>query len=85
MQKDLEELYDNLFGLEMITIVDILKWEGQWLRLIQVLVMSMSLEEHSLFLMIILICLHDNLSGPEADELLYFSMACLSSSLENEY
>jgi len=47
--------------------------------------MSISLEEHFLFLMIILMCLYNNLSGPEADELLYFSMACLSSFLENGY
>jgi len=45
----------------------------------------MSLKEHSLFLMIILMSLHDNLSSLGADKLLYFSIACLSSSLENGY
>ena len=83
--KDLVELYDDLFGLGMITIVDILKWEGQWPRSIQVLAISMSLEEHSLFLMIILMYLYDNLSSLGADELLHFSMVCLSFSLENGY
>ena len=49
----------------------------------QVLAMSSNSTMHSLFLMIILICLHDNLSGPGADELLHFPMACKISFLEN--
>jgi len=49
-----------------------------------VLAMSISLEEHSLFLMIILMYLQDNLSGSGADKLLCFSMVYLSSSLEKE-
>ena len=74
-----------MFGLGMTTIVDILKWEGQWPRLIKVLVISISLEWHSLFLIIILMYLHNNLSGLGADKLLYFSMVCLSFSLKNGY
>jgi len=38
---DLGELYDVLLGLGMTTIVDLLKWEGQNLRLIHVLAMLM--------------------------------------------
>ena len=39
----------------------------------------------SLFLMIKLIWLHINLSGPGADELLYFSITSISSFLENRF
>jgi len=46
--------------------------------------MLMNLLIHSLFLMVLLIWLQVNLSGPRADELLHFSMVLMSSSLENE-
>jgi len=32
--KDLEELYTTLLGLGMRTVIDILKWDGQWPKLI---------------------------------------------------
>jgi len=48
-QKDLEESYDDLFGLKIMTVVDVLKWEGHSPRLMQALVMSINLDEHSEF------------------------------------
>ena len=54
-QKDLEELYIALLGLEMMTVVDVLKWDGQYLKLIQILAILMNLLMHSLLLMILLI------------------------------
>ena len=44
-QKDLEKLYNNLFSLEIMTIVDVLKWEGHSPRLIQALTMLMNLDD----------------------------------------
>ena len=43
----------------------------------------MNLAMYSLLLMILLIWLQVNLSGPGADKLLYFSIVLISSSLEN--
>ena len=83
-QKNLEESYDDLFGLEIMTVVDVLKWEDHSPRLMQALVMSINLDEHSEFLTIILICFHKSLSGLGAKELLYFSIVHLSSSLKKE-
>ena len=83
-QKALGESYADLFDLGIITVVDVLKWEGHTPRLIQALAMSMILDEQLWFLMIILIYLHKSLSGPEAEELLYLLIVCLSSSLEKE-
>ena len=53
---DLGKLYNFLFSLEMTIIVDLLKCEGQYPNLIQVLVMWMIIIilRHSLFLRIIL-------------------------------
>jgi len=45
--KDLEELYDDLFSLEIMTVVNILKWEDYSPRLIQTLAMSMNLDKYS--------------------------------------
>ena len=81
--KNLGESYITLLGLEMTTVIDILKWNSQCPKLMQVLAISMNLEIHSSLLTILLIWLQDNLSGPEADELLYFSIALISSSLKN--
>ena len=75
---NLVELYNILFGLEMITVVNILKWDSQCPRLMQVLVMLISFLMHSLFLTIVLRCLQDNLSGPEVKELLYLLMVSIS-------
>jgi len=79
-QKDLGELYDTLLGLEMTTVIDVLKWDGQCPRLIQALAISINLIIHSLFLMIFLMWLQDNLSGPEADNV---SMVSISFFFEN--
>jgi len=72
-----------LLGLEITTVIDVLKWDSQCSKSIQTLAISMNLLIQSLFLMIDLIWLHVNLSGPGADKLLYFLIALISSSLEN--
>ena len=61
---NLDELYEALLCLGIMTMVDILKWDGQWPKSIYVLVISISFIIHSLFLTIFLICLQDNLFGP---------------------
>ena len=81
-QNDLGKSYEALLGLEIMTVDDILKWDGQWSKSIHVLAISISLIMHSSFLTIFLRCLQDNLSGLEVRELLYFSMALMSSSFE---
>ena len=81
--KDLGKSYTALLGLGMTTVIDILKWDGQWPKSIQVLAISMNLVMYSLLLMILLIWLQVSLSRPGADELLHLSIALISSSLEN--
>jgi len=70
--KDLGESYNALLGLGMTMVVDVLKWDGQCPRSIQVLAISIDLIIYLSFLMIFLMWLQDNLSGPGADELLHF-------------
>ena len=81
--KNLRESYKALLDLEIITVIDVLKWDSQCPKSIQVLAISMSLIIHSSLLMILLIWLYVNLSRPRADKLLHFSIALISSSLEN--
>ena len=83
-QNNLGELYDVLLGLGMITIDNILKWVGQCPKFIQVLAISISLLVHSLFLVISLRCLQDNLSSPGVDKLLQPLMVLKSFFFEKE-
>ena len=50
-----------------------------------VLAILMSFQRHVTFLMIILICLQDNLSSPGVDKLLHFEIALINSSSENSF
>ena len=84
-QYDLRESNVILLGLGIITIVKVLKWDGQCPSSMQVLVMSMNLQMQSSFLIIDLIWLHINLSGPGTDELLYFLITSISLFLENKF
>ena len=81
-QNDLVESYKALFGLRIITVVKVLKWDGQWFRSIHMLAMSISLSMYSSFLTIFLRYLQDNLSGPKVEELLHLLMALISSAFE---
>ena len=82
-QKDLKESYIALLGLEMMIVIDILKWDGQCPKLIQALAISMNLLMYSLFLIILLIWLQVNLSELGANKLLHFAIVLISSSSEN--
>ena len=79
---NLEESYNVLLGLGIMTVVDLLKWEGQNPKFIQALVMLMIFPKQSLSLKMTLRYLHDNLSGPGIEKLLQLAMALLNSSLE---
>ena len=79
------ESYDILFGFGIIMDKNVLKWEGQWPRLIQVLAILIIFQRHSWFWMMILIYLQDNLSGLGVDILLYFKIALLNSSSEKGF
>ena len=79
------ELYADLLGLGIMTIVDILKWNSQCPKSMHALAISKSLKMHSLFFMMDLIWLQVNLSGFRADKLLHFSIALMSSCLENKF
>jgi len=81
--KNLGESYNCLLGLEMTTIDDLLKWAGQWPKLIQVFTILTIFIRHSLCLRIDLRWFHNSLSSPGVDELLQFLIAHLNSSLEN--
>ena len=72
-----------MLGLEITTVINVLKWDSQCPKSIQALAISINLLIYSLLLMIVLIWLHVNLSEPGANKLLHFSIALISSSLEN--
>ena len=82
--KDFGKLYDVLFSLGMMTVVDLLKCNGQYPSSIQVLVILIMIPRHSLSLRIILRWLHDNLSGLGTEVLLQLAIAILNSSFENK-
>jgi len=80
--KALGESYDFLLGLGITIIVDLLKWESQYPTSIQALVMLIITLRQLSSLRIVFKWLHDNLSGPGADELLQLASASLNSSFE---
>ena len=69
----------------MMTIFEILKWDGQCPKSIQTLVMSMNLQMQSSSLIMDLIWLHISLFRLGVDELLHFLIASMSSNLENRF
>jgi len=75
----------SVLDLGITTIVDLLKWFGQYPRMIQVSAMLVILLRQLSCLRIDLRCCHVNLSGPGTDKLLYLFIACLNSSLENGF
>ena len=84
-QYNLGESKVALLGLGITTIVEVLKWDGQCSKSIQVLAISMNLQMQSSFLMIDLTWLHVNLSRSRVYKLLHFSIASISSFLENRF
>ena len=80
---NLGELYNFLFGLGITTVVDILKCDGQYPKLIQTLAIWIIVLRYSSSLRIVLRWLHNNLSGPGAEELLQLDIAVLNFSFEN--
>ena len=80
----MRKLYKALLGLEIMIDDDTLKYNGQCLKLIHVLAMLMILFKHVSSLTITLRCFYDILSRSSVDELLYLTIASLSSSFENE-
>ena len=84
-QYNLDKSYTDLLGLGIITVVENLKCDGQYPKSIQALVMFISLNIQSLSLIMNLIWLQVSLSGPKADELLYFSITLINSCLEKEF
>ena len=80
--KDLGELYNNLLGFGITTIIDVLKWDSQKPRSRHALAILIILFKHSLFWSMCLRWLHDNLSGLGIDKLLHLAIAFLNSFLE---
>jgi len=81
--KNLGKLYNNLFGLEIIIVVDFLKWFGQYPKLIQVFAIPMMLTRQSSCFRTDLRWFQDNLSRPRVDKLLQLLIAILNFSFEN--
>jgi len=84
-QKDLDELYNDLFGFGIIIDVNVLKCKDQCPKLIQALAILITELKHISSLIICLSIFYEILSGPGADELLHLLMAFLNSSLENGF
>jgi len=80
---DLGESYDDLFGLGMITVDDLLKWFGQYPKSMQAFAILMMLVMQTSSVRIILRWFHDNLSGSGVNKLLHLFNAILNSSFEN--
>ena len=81
----LEESYSSLLGLEIIMDVEILEYVGQWPSSKYASVILIIFLKHLLSLIILLKCLHDNLSGLGVDELLYLLMELMNSASENSF
>jgi len=77
--------YEDLFSLGMTTVVDTLKYLGQWLRLMHASAMLMILERQSSSLMISFQCHHVILSGPGADVSVHLPIADLNLYPEKEF
>ena len=74
--------YEVLFGLEITTVVETLKYLGQYPKLMQASAMLMILDKHSSFLVISFQWRHVILSGPGAEESTHLLMADINSNLE---
>ena len=77
---NLGEPLDDLLGLGIMIVDEILKYNSQWPNSIYVFVIATTFLEYVLSLRIILRCLHDSLSGPGVDELLHLSKELANSS-----
>ena len=82
---DLGELNVVLLDLGITTVVEVLKWDSQYPNSIQALAISMNLQMKSSFLIMDLIWIHVNLSGPGANKLLYFLITLISLFFENTF
>jgi len=80
---DLGKSYDFLLGFRMTIVIDVLKWEDHWSSSKHVLVMSIVLFRHLLFLTIHFRYLHDSLSSLGVDELLHLAIEVMNSFSEN--
>ena len=80
--KDFSKSYDFLLDLGMTTIIDFLKYKGQYSNSIHTLVIWIIILRHSSSLRILLRWLHINLSVPGTEELLQLDKANLNSSFE---
>jgi len=69
-------------GLEIIIEVDILKYNGQWLKSVHILVILTMLDRHLLLFITTLRYLQETQSGPRVDKLLYFLITFLNSSFD---
>ena len=64
---------------------NILKCNGQYPKLIHMLVMLTKLLRHISFLIIALRCFQDNLSSPRINKSLYLAIALLNFSVKKEF
>ena len=83
-QKALEESYGFLLGLGIMMDVETLKCDSQWPNSMHTLAILMNFLRHTTSLTNLLRCFYDSLSGPGVSKLLYFVIALINSSSENE-
>ena len=81
---DLGKSYEALLGLGIMTVVDFLKWDGQYPRSMYMLAILITLFKQLISWRMCLRWLYDNLSGPRVNELLQLAIAFLNSFLEKE-
>jgi len=79
---NLEESYEDLLGLGITTVVDFLKWDGQYPKSMHALAILIILFKQLMSWRMCLRWLYNNLSRPGVDELLQLVIAFLNSSLE---
>ena len=81
--KDLGKLYNILLEFGIMTVVEFLKWLGQYLILKHVFAIAMMFFKHTLSLIIHLRYLHKSLLGPGANILLHLTIVLVNSSSAN--
>ena len=77
---NLGELLDDLLGLGITIVDEILKYNSQWPNSIHVFAIATTFLKYVLSLRIILRCFHNSLSRPGVDELLHLSKELANSS-----
>ena len=80
-----EQLYNFLLSLRIMMDIKTLKYNGQWPKLMHVSAILINFLKYTASLIILLKYFYDNLSGPEVNKLLHFTIKLINSSSKNSF